>query len=136
MSDAILLVEDELFIALDLEDVVTALGYRVDGPYARVADAARSLDVAMPRAAVLDVQLLDGEVFSVAKRLRDAGVPIIFHSGHADAPMLHRDFPNAKVCSKPCSPRILQTSLEQCLQNMDAQSLPDDNSAMRGDGRR
>ena len=110
-----MLVEDELFIALDLEDIVTSLGYKVCGPYARIEDASRALDKALPRAAVLDVQLLDGEVFPVAIRLRDAGVPIIFHSGHADAPMLHREFPDALVCSKPCSPAVLESALQNCL---------------------
>ncbi len=33
--------------------------------------------------AILDVRLRDGEWFPAAERLREAGVPLIFHSGHA-----------------------------------------------------
>jgi DNA-binding response OmpR family regulator len=111
-----MLVEDELFIALDLEDIVTSLGFEVTGPFATVADALQALDGGMmPRAAILDVQLRDGEVFPVATRLADAGVPIIFHSGHVDAPSLRTAYPSSMICSKPCSQRTLQNTLEAFL---------------------
>lgn len=111
MTDAVLLVEDEMFVALDIQDIVERAGFVVDGPYATVGEAVGALRRARPAYAILDVQLVDGEVFPAADLLREAGVPIIFHSGHADAPSLMARYPGSAVCGKPCAPRAIQDAL-------------------------
>jgi hypothetical protein len=50
-------------------------------------------------------------VFPAADVLRDAGVPLIFHSGHADENQLKTRYPEAQVYSKPCSPSRLREAL-------------------------
>ncbi|WP_010545262.1 response regulator [Sphingomonas elodea] len=107
-----MLIEDELFVALDVQDVVEEAGFAVDGPYVSVAEALEAVAARLPGCAILDVRLIDGEVFPAADVLRDAGVPIIFHSGHADAMSLRGRYPHAVVCSKPCSPRALRAAVE------------------------
>lgn len=117
MHDPVLLVEDELFIALDLQDTIERAGFGVDGPYASVADATDAITQAGERgfvAALLDVSLSDGVVFPVADRLQAAGVPLIFHSGHADGADLHRRYPAARICPKPSSPSELTAALLDC----------------------
>ena len=52
-------------------------------------------------AAVLDVRLADGEVYPLADALIRAGVPIVFHSGHADKTELERSYPGARALPKP-----------------------------------
>lgn len=113
MAPTVLLVEDELFVALDLQDTIEEAGFSVDGPYISVASALSALGGALPNCAILDVQLADGEVYPVAEVLVTAGVPFIFHSGHADASMLVERFPSAIVCSKPCSPAQLRDTLKR-----------------------
>lgn len=66
--------------------------------------------------AILDVRLRDGEVFPAADRLAQAGVPIIFHSGHADRQGLEDRYPGALVCAKPCAPRTLRARLDDVIQ--------------------
>ncbi|SEJ96075.1 Response regulator receiver domain-containing protein [Sphingobium sp. AP50] len=113
MAGTVLLVEDELFVALDLQDIIEEVGLSVDGPYISVASALDAVKNAPPDYAILDVRLADGEVYPVAEALQSAGVPFIFHSGHADAALLIERFPNAVVCGKPCSPIRLQDMLNR-----------------------
>ena len=83
MAGTVLLVEDELFVALDLQDTIENAGFSVDGPYISVASAMSALGSVLPDCAILDVRLADGEVYPVAEALAAAGIPFIFHSGHA-----------------------------------------------------
>ncbi|MCB2080035.1 MAG: response regulator [Novosphingobium sp.] len=115
MTSTVLLLEDEILVALDIEDIVGEIGHAVDGPHVSVEQGLQALENGMPDCAILDVQLKDGEVYPVADKLHEAGVPIIFHSGHADAPTLRERYPGALVCGKPCAPSTLQQSLRQAL---------------------
>ena len=58
---------------------------------------------ALPDVALLDVRLSDGEVFPVADTLAADGVPIVFHSGHAQSAELAEAYPGAAVLSKPAT---------------------------------
>ncbi|WP_375249587.1 response regulator [Sphingomonas sp.] len=119
MAKSVMLVEDELFVALDVQMTVEEAGLAVAGPYATLEEALRALDgEAAPFAcAILDVRLRDGEVFPAADRLSAAGIPIIFHSGHADPQGLEARYPGSLVCSKPCSPGTLLASIEQVVKD-------------------
>ena len=100
----VLVVEDELIIALDLSETVRDLGYRVEGPFADKENAFIAIDREMPDCAILDVQTADGEVYPLADALADAGVPIIFHSGHVAPTEITERYPQAQACAKPCPP--------------------------------
>jgi DNA-binding response OmpR family regulator len=78
----ILVVEDEMFIALLVEDILRDQGCDVVGPASNVADglalaAAGGLD-----GAVLDVNLGTERVYPVADALTAAAVPFVFVSGY------------------------------------------------------
>ena len=103
----VLVVEDEFIIALDLSETVRDLGYLVDGPYADKENAFIAIDRAMPDLAILDVNTADGEVYPLADRLTEAGVPIIFHSGHVSPREVRERYPQAWACAKPCPPAEL-----------------------------
>ncbi len=114
---SVLVVEDEFIIALDLSETVQDLGYRVEGPYVSRANAFVAMDRELPDLAILDVYTADGEVFPLADALTEAGVPIIFHSGHLIPGDVQARYPHAKAVSKPCPPDqlidLLQLVLEQ-----------------------
>ncbi len=101
----ILIVEDEVFIALELQMLLEDEGARVriepdlDGG---LRAAENGLDVA-----VLDVRLRGREVFPVADRLAERGKPFVFHSGHADTKTLERQYDGAVALSKPARPAEL-----------------------------
>ncbi len=111
----VLIVEDEFIIALDLSETVKDLGCAVDGPYADKENAFVAIDRRMPDCAILDVYTDDGEVFPLADALADAGVPIVFHSGHVTPVEVRQRYPQALACSKPCPPDHLIDLLQEAL---------------------
>lgn len=121
-TDEVLLVEDELFIALDLQETIEEAGFRVVGPCATIVEAQAEIDRHAARfaVAVLDVRLADGAVFPAADRLHAAGVPLLFHSGHADDAALRQRYPSAMVCPKPSAPDTLAAALRHCAERRHA----------------
>ena len=96
---AILVAEDEFMVAPNIQAELEACGAAVTV----VDSVADGLGIAPNGfdAAVLDVRLADGEVFPLADVLIKAGVPIVFHSGHADTADLQRAYPGATSLPKP-----------------------------------
>ncbi|KEO55505.1 response regulator [Thioclava indica] len=111
----VLIAEDEAIVALDLQMMIEDLGARVLGPCATMRAAMTQIAQDLPDAAVLDVMLADGEVYELADRLRDAGVALVFHSGHADPAELLERYPEASVCPKPAYPSEIEAKLEGVL---------------------
>lgn len=98
---SILVVEDEPLIAMMLEDFLDTLGYRLAGSCDGVSDALDRVGEGGFDAALLDVNLRDGETsWPVADALSEAGRPfIIATGGTSDAvPERHASVP---VLSKP-----------------------------------
>ena len=90
----ILVVEDELELSTLLQTILVGEGYQVEQAYS-LSDALHSLDEEAFDAAVLDVELRDGLVFSVADRLKARGIPFFFLSAvyRGVVPVAHRDVP-------------------------------------------
>ncbi|MBE7182827.1 MAG: response regulator [Methylobacterium mesophilicum] len=124
MSKRVLIVEDELLVAMDIQDSLEAIGLVALGPCASIREAMAALDDARPDCAILDVQLLDGEVFGVADRLASHDVPIIFHSGHADQNALALRYPSARICSKPCAPSVLEREVLRAVERHEPAERP------------
>lgn len=116
----VLVVEDEFIIALDLSETVQDLGYELDGPYSDRRNALASIGDELPDCAILDVFTADGEVYPLADRLSEAGVPIIFHSGHVPPEELKGRYPEAHACAKPCPPDRLIDALQDAVNRIPA----------------
>src|SRR5476651_1944546 len=108
MALRVLIVEDEIIVALFLEDLLTEFGYEVAG-------VAGQLDDAMARApdydvAVLDVHLNGRNVFDFADTLAARGTPFVFATGYGERgiPERHRTRP---VLQKPFVPDDLKRVL-------------------------
>jgi CheY-like chemotaxis protein len=97
----ILVVEDEMMIAMLVEDMLGELGCVVVGPANTLAEA---LELAGTEsdldAALLDVNLGGQPVFPVADAIRAKGVPSIFSTGYGDAGLRDVDR-GAQVLQKP-----------------------------------
>ena len=100
----VLVVEDEFIIALDLSETARDLGFEVDGPYPGKKSAFLAIESELPDFAILDVFTDDGEVYPLADVLTEAGVPIIFHSGHVPPEEVRDRYPGAQAAAKPCPP--------------------------------
>ena len=111
----VLVVEDEFIIALDLSETVKDLGYELEGPFEAKEDALEAIEEEMPDLAILDVFTADGEVYPLADRLAEAGVPIVFHSGHVPPDEVRALYPDAIACAKPCPPDRLIGALQEAV---------------------
>lgn len=115
MTDTVLIVEDELFVVLDLEDLIAEEGFAVAAHCGTVAATMHAIERQRPVCAILDVRLPDGEVFPAADRMREMNVPLIFHSGHANESALRTRYPDAQICPKPSSPSHLRAALKKAI---------------------
>ena len=108
----VLVVEDEMLIALVVEEALADCGVVVVGPVSTV-DAALALAAAETLdAAVLDVTVRGGQTFPVAERLLARGVPFVLASGYGDwaLPEGLRDRPRLV---KPFKPQELQDRVRE-----------------------
>lgn len=82
MGRTVLLVEDEMMIAWDMEQTLMAAGMRVLGPAASVSSALDLIKRQRPDAAILDLNLRGELVTPVARRLREMGVPFVLSTAY------------------------------------------------------
>lgn len=110
-SHQILIVEDEIFLAAELEDIIRDAGAEVIGPAMSAPEALRLITRHVITAALLDVQLGDHDSRPVAQNLADTGIPFVFHTGNSDTDALSRTWPQALVVRKPATPDALLAAL-------------------------
>lgn len=96
----ILVVEDNMLLALTFEQLLKDAGADVIGPAATIAEARNLTETNNISAALLDVQLADGEVWPVAQLLASKGVPFAFCTGYYDLGSLATQWPGRPVVSK------------------------------------
>lgn len=103
---SIMLVEDEVIVALAVSDSLSDLGFSVIGPFSRVSDACRALTGNQVDAAILDVNL-DGEmVYALAKMLDDRKIPFVFVTGYGSE-SIEPGFEHIPVLQKPIEKDML-----------------------------
>ena len=78
----VLVVEDEPFIAMTLEDMLTDFGCIVAGSVSQVSDALAVIALGQIDAAVLDVNLGAQKIDPVADELARLGFPFVFTTGY------------------------------------------------------
>ena len=108
-------VEDEIMVAMYVEDLLTDLGYEV-------AAIATGFDQALPLArdgffdfAVLDINLAGRLSFPIADVLRERGIPFLFASGHGSKGV-SEDYRNAVRLQKPFASRDLAQAISKLTQ--------------------
>ena len=106
----ILIVEDEIVVALFMEDILAEFGYEVAGVVSHLNEAmAREIDFDL---AVLDVHLNGKSVFEFADRLAQNGTPFVFATGYGERGVPER-FVGRPVLQKPFSPDDLRLALDK-----------------------
>ena len=80
----ILVVEDDMLIAVLIEQTLQELGCVVVGPVGKLEAALRLAVSEALDAAILDVNIRGGLVYPVAGQLRTRGVPFALASGYGD----------------------------------------------------
>jgi CheY-like chemotaxis protein len=86
----LLVVEDEVIVAMELVDRLEAMGYRVLGPASGGREAVELAAASRPDAVLMDVGLRDDvNGIEAARRIRAfSSAPIIFLTAYADGPLL------------------------------------------------
>jgi CheY-like chemotaxis protein len=111
---AILICEDEPFIALELALSVEDAGGTVVGPAASVREALDLLEDHKIDGAILDVNLIGGEVTPILVCLMLRGVPVVVQTGVGLPPALESLETPPPVFLKPVSPdRLLRRLAEE-----------------------
>lgn len=97
----ILIAEDEGLIAMQLEEVLTDLGFEVVGPVSTVKDVAHAIDDASFDGALLDVNLRGEPVLTMLPRIQALGKPFIITSGYDAGSLFPLEFRDMPRVAKP-----------------------------------
>lgn len=114
-SSKILLVEDQLLIAMDAEAILNDHGY-INVKTATNLEDARSIALDFrPQVAILDINIGGCTSFEFAKELEDSSVKIAFASGYAKDAENYQGVGNVPVISKPYSTDDLVGTIQSLL---------------------
>jgi light-regulated signal transduction histidine kinase (bacteriophytochrome)/CheY-like chemotaxis protein len=115
LSGVALLVEDSLIIAMDAEDILTALGTERVVTASSVAQAMAELDRETPVVAVLDVNLGNETSLPVAQELQRRGIPFVFATGYGEQLQLPDDLTGTLTLQKPYTAHNMRALLIEAM---------------------
>ncbi|MBP2133335.1 DNA-binding NarL/FixJ family response regulator [Methanomicrobium sp. W14] len=122
MADAkVLIVEDEIIVAMGIERSLSSFGYNVVGLAVRGNDAVRMTGELIPDIALIDIDLKDKKMdgVDVAKTIGERwDIPVVYLTSYADEDVLSRAIranPYGYLI-KPARPREVYTTIETVLQ--------------------
>ena len=109
----ILVIEDEPFIAMGLEQLLPRLGYEVVGVATHLREALAKAEAGGFDLAVLDVNLGGELSYRVADVLLAKGVPFVFSTAYAD--VAFGRYAHVPVLQKPVEKKALVRAIEEAL---------------------
>lgn len=111
----ILIVEDEMMIAVMLEDMLEELGCQVAAVAAKPVQALAIIAAEQPiDAAILDVNLDGQNSYEIAAALDERGIPFLFSTGYA-AVAVEQRYRDRPFLQKPFRQEDLQKALSGML---------------------
>ena len=111
----VLLVEDQLLIALDVEDMLRAIGVKTTYPASSADEGLQILSSTPPGIAILDINLGIGTSIPIADALAERKIPFIFATGYSDSALLPERLKSVPIVRKPYSEVALKSALSQAL---------------------
>lgn len=113
---AVLVIEDEYLVALDVTAILEEQGYRVSGPAGTVSEGLALIDADPPDLALLDYRLRGAVVTPIADRLNNLGIPFVMATA-SEVSRLGPDSPFARAenVGKPVSEVKLLGALERAV---------------------
>lgn len=97
----IMVLEDDLLLAMDMEDHLRDCGFDVMGPFSRIEEALGAAEAAVLDGAVVDLNLRGELSFPVIDLLRRRGIPVIVCSGYAELPEVKSKLSGLPLIAKP-----------------------------------
>jgi DNA-binding NtrC family response regulator len=107
----VLVVEDEMLVAIDYCERLAEAGAQILGPYTSVTQALKCVDSSDVDVAVLDYALSDQTSDPLQTALERRGIPFVVVSAYPR--VLVRRNPQQEVLSKPISPDVLCKSVKE-----------------------
>jgi CheY-like chemotaxis protein len=107
----VLMVEDQLLIAMDVETMLAGEGVARVETAASAKEALALLASFRPDVAILDVNLGSGSSMPVAHLLSELGVPFVFATGYGETSLIPAALENVPVIRKPYDLVSLVTAL-------------------------
>jgi two-component sensor histidine kinase/CheY-like chemotaxis protein len=101
LYEDVLLVEDNMIIALDVEETLRGFGIKEVRTAATVAQALAEIEVKRPDFGLLDINLGAEKSFEIASRLSNESIPFAFTSGYGEHAALPEKHEAARIVSKP-----------------------------------
>jgi len=98
----VLIIEDEFYLAVELQEAVERAGGQVIGPCPDAAAGLNEMDKGRPDCAVVDINLGEGPSYEMAEALQRRNVPFVFLTGY-DAPAIPSQFAGIERVEKPAS---------------------------------
>jgi CheY-like chemotaxis protein len=113
----VLIIEDDTFIAMELETLVESLGHRVLGVARTRAEAIRLTKNKQPGLILADIQLADGSsgLDAVNDLLRTFEVPVIFITAYPERFLTGERPEPAFLIAKPFQPATVSAVISQAL---------------------
>ncbi|MBV8837621.1 MAG: response regulator [Alphaproteobacteria bacterium] len=113
----VLIIEDETFIAMDLESLVESLGHRVLGVARTHKEAIALANKKKPGLILADIQLADGSsgLEAVNELLRTFEVPVIFITAYPERFLTGERPEPAFLIAKPFQPAMVSAIASQAL---------------------
>jgi len=108
----VLIVEDDLLIALDMEEAILRLGARTVRTATSVAQALEMLAARKPDFALLNINLGNETSLAIAERLDSLGVRFGFVTGHGARATLLARFADRPKLDKPHAAHELEKMLK------------------------
>jgi len=112
---AVLLVEDNMLIALEAEDMLRLLGAEHVSLASTISEADLLLERRQFDVAMLDINVGRSTSFQLATRLKAAGTPFIFATGYGEELALEQRNGDEVVIQKPYEREHLARAIEQVL---------------------
>lgn len=98
----VMLVEDDVLLAMEMEDFLHDLGCEVIGPFGKLDESIDASDHERLDGAVVDLNLRGELSFPLIDKLTEEGVPLIICSGYVDLPGMKERLATAPCIAKPC----------------------------------
>jgi DNA-binding NtrC family response regulator len=109
----VMVLEDDVLIAMDMEDFLISEGCQVVGPISNVEAALEKVETAQLDGAVVDLNLRGELSVPVIEALKSRGVPVIVCSGYAELPGVQEMLKDVPMVPKPCDFNALSQILAE-----------------------
>lgn len=112
---SVLMVEDQLLIAMDVETMLAREGAASVETASSVKEALDALTVLTPDVAILDINLGNGSSLPVAHVLIERGIPFVFATGYGETSLIPAAMGDVPIVRKPYDLTSLVTALTSAM---------------------